>query len=64
MTLPKDKKLKHEHIESMKLAVEHQIFGGFIQIKWKNLLSILFKRQGQKNKCHKGGCDPSFFVPY
>ena len=22
MTLPKDKKLKHEHIESMKLAVE------------------------------------------
>ena len=22
MTLPKDKKLKHEHIESMKIAVE------------------------------------------
>ena len=22
MTLPKDKKIKHEHIESMKLAVE------------------------------------------
>ena len=23
MTLPKDKQLKHEHIESMKIAVEH-----------------------------------------
>jgi len=24
MTLPKDKKLKHEHIESMKIAVEQE----------------------------------------
>ena len=65
MTLPKDgRKLDQNEIKSIKNAVEEAGIPQFIQIKWKVLLNILFNKQGHKNKCHKGGCDPPFFVPY
>ena len=38
MTLPKDKKIEHEHIESMKIAVDHPG-------NWKVLQNIWFNKQ-------------------
>ena len=44
MTLPKDKKIKHEHIESMKIAVEQYDIRAIHPEKWKNLLSTFVQK--------------------
>ena len=62
MTLPKDKKLKHEHIESMKIAVEQYDIRSIHPDKMEEFADILSKRQGHKNKCHKTPCKGSFFM--
>ena len=54
MTLPKDKKIDQEHIESMKIAVEQYDIAQSILIRWKSMLNTWFRRQ------EKGSESPNF----
>ena len=49
MTLPKDKKINHEHIESMKIAVDESDIRSIHPDKMEEFVSTLSKRQGQTN---------------
>ena len=64
MTLPKDKQLKHEHIESMKIAVEHSGIRAIHPDKMEEFAEYLVQKARQSEQWHKKGCDPSFFVSY
>ena len=44
MTLPKDKRIKHEHIESMKLAVEEADIRSIHPDKMEEFAEYLFQQ--------------------
>ena len=48
MTLPKDKKLKHEHIESMKIAVEQADIRSIHPDKMEEFAEYLVQRRGHR----------------
>ena len=49
MTLPKDKKLKHEHIESMKIAVEQSDIRAIHPEKMEEFAEYLVQRLKEQN---------------
>ena len=67
MTLPKDgRKLDQNEIESIQNAVEQAFFVPYphksIQIKWKVLQNIWWRRQDNPNSVTRGGHPPLFHV--
>ena len=63
MTLPKDKKINHEHIESMKIVVDEMDIRSIHPDKMEEfMLSTLFKKQGQTNDIE--GLKTLFFMPF
>ena len=61
MTLPKDKKIKHEHIESMKLAVEASDIRSIHPDKMEEFAEYLVQKARTNEYLAQGGLRPSFF---
>ena len=62
MTLPKDKKLKDEHIESMKIAVEQYDIRAIHPEKMEEFAEYLVQKARQSEQWHKTPCKGSFFM--
>ena len=61
MTLPKDKKLKDEHIESMKIAVEQAGIRAIHPEKMEEFAEYLVQKARTQESVSQGGLRPSFF---
>ena len=61
MTLPKDRKIQDQHIESMKIAVEQADIRSIHPDKMEEFAEYLVRQARTQELLSQGGLSPSFF---